>query len=987
MQVHVDERPERSHELKFTAHFDPAGLRISHSLIGVRVELEGCVTTGTPGAPALPSRVVHVALPRGTRAVEVSAEPRQAQPISGEAVPLAPIQPTRAGVTKKKDAGTPYMRPDESKWQGRRRCVRIEDPCAPSAIAFAVPDYVAPDPALYRSLPAEAPARLLATELSGLTPIAAIALRPVQVTKDGRLELVSELIVSVRHERADDQGLDVPPHIVSRGQALRDIALTKTVVINPRSVIDYKHHFPIELFVKADYLIITDNNRWDPATQTALGPAGGDVVASFERLAAWKRQRGLNAMVATITDIVGGTWGDYRTGSRDLQETLRKFLKMAQSKWGVAWVLLGGDTPIIPVRYAAGGREGEVTRQTVDPPPENTSVWSTNHLRIHAVSPGTWWGASAANRLVRTDDGRSIPYDSAGTSSTTVAGWFFTTDDTYSMRSAVATDFVRVNGPASLVNADLRFLYFWNLIPTDLYYSSLVGPNYNQAGRHDWDLLDNEIYGQSTASAELDGINYTPTVSLGRVPANDSAQADAFVDKVVAYEKFEAPDGTPLDTRWPGKAVIVSENWDWNWGGRNWITNGGSTPPDPGRYYYDAASNRTIIQLNAVPDWDWSLLSLVTDDDVRVLPYRTDAATAGRGWYFATSATNFTPRHALVSTGTKLIYLPLPSRWIAVFGPEIEINPHRNFIFNSTQLDGSLADQEELRLLLSMKTGYGPALRLYDDVQDMTPSQVSAGPLAVLSQASLRDALNGGPHIVSLSGHGSSDGCCKLDRWTAADLTNGFHSFIAYADSCLTSQFDAPAMGEALVANSRGGAVAYMGNTRFSWISVGDDIQRAFFERWATLGKDAHLGLLADTRAGLVNNFWWADGRWTVLALNLLGCPEMPLWWRRPGLLKLPPLQVNDRIRFELEHPDPPDPPFDDLNPYAEDWDVVRVHVWQGDHEQVMAFRGSSVDMRLKGFRPGPARVTVARSGSQPVVREIRIGSGTRRATASGGSK
>src|SRR5690349_4707198 len=116
MQVRVDERPERSHELRFTAHFDPAGLRISHSLIGARVELEGCVTTGTPGAPALPSRVVHVALPRGTRAVEVIAEPRQTQPISGEAVPLAPIQPTRAGVKKKKnDADTPYLRPHEAK--------------------------------------------------------------------------------------------------------------------------------------------------------------------------------------------------------------------------------------------------------------------------------------------------------------------------------------------------------------------------------------------------------------------------------------------------------------------------------------------------------------------------------------------------------------------------------------------------------------------------------------------------------------------------------------------------------------------------------------------------------------------------------------------------------------------------------------------------------------------------------------------------------
>ena len=52
----------------------------------------------------------------------------------------------------------------------------------------------------------------------------------------------------------------------------------------------------------------------------------------------------------------------------------------------------------------------------------------------------------------------------------------------------------------------------------------------------------------------------------------------------------------------------------------------------------------------------------------------------------------------------------------------------------------------------------------------------------MISTDGLRNALNAGPHIVSLSGHGNSGGCCKLDPWMSDNLTNGYHTFIAYAD-------------------------------------------------------------------------------------------------------------------------------------------------------------------------------------------------------------
>ena len=46
----------------------------------------------------------------------------------------------------------------------------------------------------------------------------------------------------------------------------------------------------------------------------------------------------------------------------------------------------------------------------------------------------------------------------------------------------------------------------------------------------------------------------------------------------------------------------------------------------------------------------------------------------------------------------------------------------------------------------------------------------------------------------------------------ASGLANGWHTFIVYADSCLTNQVDASdAFSEELLKNSMGGAVAYVG--------------------------------------------------------------------------------------------------------------------------------------------------------------------------------
>ncbi len=78
------------------------------------------------------------------------------------------------------------------------------------------------------------------------------------------------------------------------------------------------------------YLIITDDA----------------MEAEFQRLADFKTAQGIPAVVTTMSWIAANC----RNGA-DVQETIRLFIKDAYARWGVEFVLLGGDTDVVPARY------------------------------------------------------------------------------------------------------------------------------------------------------------------------------------------------------------------------------------------------------------------------------------------------------------------------------------------------------------------------------------------------------------------------------------------------------------------------------------------------------------------------------------------------------------------------------------------------------------------------------------------------------------
>lgn len=71
------------------------------------------------------------------------------------------------------------------------------------------------------------------------------------------------------------------------------------------------------------------------------------MQGEFQRLADWKTQCGVPAVVRTLSFIKQ----QYPAGADDA-ERIREFIRDAYSRWGTKWVLLGGDTDVLPTRLA-----------------------------------------------------------------------------------------------------------------------------------------------------------------------------------------------------------------------------------------------------------------------------------------------------------------------------------------------------------------------------------------------------------------------------------------------------------------------------------------------------------------------------------------------------------------------------------------------------------------------------------------------------------
>ena len=841
---------------------------------GATVWLRDGVPGGAIGGPDLPQLSFEIALPPGTSAGAIEIARTGDPVIVREKVFVRPIQRPAPGScrhtdTRFKDDG--LVRP------------------------WPTPKPVPPDPELYRRAYAEQQpaAEIGALDHQGPNTIARIVARPLSLRRDGalQLEMHFDVVISLVPLADSDRARARPLRFHSSQQAWRWSEIATSRVINPIDIAKLGDY--LGFLSHADYLIITSNLQWDDKAIAPKGFGVGDLVGQFERLAAWKRQKGLSARVVSIDDIVAGRYGKF-TGDcrRDLQEVLREFIKWAYGAWGVTWLLLGGDSTVIPVRkivgYAGGFGQG-----TIDPPDDGGLFWTGTFLKLHT--------SATIHDLIRTSDGRRLRYSAAGAGAT--PRWSYCVDETYAMRTAMATQYVRIDGSAAeLQTEEIFVLNDDNEIPTDLYYATVAGYGASGAdplhfcdartGRlgsrcttRDWDWQNNGLYAQYNNGGDLGGQTYTADISVGRALVGNVSAAKAFVDKVIAYESAGAFSGP-----WISKLLVVSSNW----GGRTAIY--AADPLADGTYRHTAGADHTVIQLGASPTSDQKLIAVAADGSENALAFRTDASSSRPGWTYVASATDMTPSILTIPLPWQLISIPWPSRWIAVYGSAAQLAPPA-YTLDGAEADGSMTDQEALRQQLNtIVPAWSNVDRLYEDDVDLDAASRAAAPLAHLTAAALEARLSAGPHIVSLSGHGNWPGCCTLSPDMTSRLTNSGRPFIVYADSCLTNEFDLNyAVSQNLVSKENGGGVAYIGNSRFSWISVGDDFQRNFF---AGIPATTTIGLLHDRRCAnpsLLSAFQ-RYAYWTIFSLNLVGDPEMRI---RTHALYLPCIDFVASARID----------------------------------------------------------------------------------------
>ena len=98
--------------------------------------------------------------------------------------------------------------------------------------------------------------------------------------------------------------------------------------------------------------------RWappaSPVTSKALSPGDYEYVIitesgyvdEFQPLADWKGEKGIPDTIVTRS------WIEANYSGYDVREKIRNFIIDAYGSWGTRWVLLGGDTNVIPSRTA-----------------------------------------------------------------------------------------------------------------------------------------------------------------------------------------------------------------------------------------------------------------------------------------------------------------------------------------------------------------------------------------------------------------------------------------------------------------------------------------------------------------------------------------------------------------------------------------------------------------------------------------------------------
>jgi len=175
--------------------------------------------------------------------------------------------------------------------------------------------------------------------------VASFLIAPVQYDK-GAVKLRGEITLSIKTGFPDAAVDIVSRERYREGFGEKTARELASLVVNPSM---------INTYVFDEVRVPRPKGGFNPSSAPSLEGSPVDCIiitadslkSAYQQLADFKTAKGVPSVVKTIEWIQA----NYRNGV-DIQETIRFFIRDAYQKWGISWVLLGGDTDIIPARYA-----------------------------------------------------------------------------------------------------------------------------------------------------------------------------------------------------------------------------------------------------------------------------------------------------------------------------------------------------------------------------------------------------------------------------------------------------------------------------------------------------------------------------------------------------------------------------------------------------------------------------------------------------------
>jgi hypothetical protein len=275
--------------------FDPAQLSFETRDGLDVVSLEGADFTTEPGAPLLPAVTVRFLLPPGAASAALDVRCGEVVRIPGSFA----IAPAPRPATFSSGASAEIPQRDAETYS--------------SALPY----------------PREIVRLAGVGSWSGCS-VATVIVTPLQfVPATGELLLHTDVTVTVRPE-SDVEGAGRADLFTGVSAATRDAVAAS--VENAGALSEYEGAPAGRSGDPLDYLIVC--------------PDG--LAAAFEPLAAWKTMKGVRAGIVTLDDICS----DPAYSGADAAAEVRNCIAALHAERGVTWVLLGGDTGLVPARNA-----------------------------------------------------------------------------------------------------------------------------------------------------------------------------------------------------------------------------------------------------------------------------------------------------------------------------------------------------------------------------------------------------------------------------------------------------------------------------------------------------------------------------------------------------------------------------------------------------------------------------------------------------------